>query len=103
MLVFLGPKDVAARLGISERGAQRLMKAGEIPSFRAGFKPLRTTELHLESYAVRRTLEERGALPPGDHSKSSSGLPQSQIRVISGPSGLVIGRKRPIPGERRTA
>jgi len=94
MVVFLGPKDVAARLGISERGAARLMKRGEIPSFRAGVKPWRTTELHLESYAIRRTLEGNDAFP-AHCSGSSSGLPQTHVDVIPrrvSSQGLVIRR-----------
>lgn len=88
MVVFLGPKDVAARLGISERGAARLMKRGEIPSFRAGVKPWRTTELHLEGYAIRRTLEEQNQL---------------KIKVILPSGGLVIGSQRPGSRERKPA
>lgn len=98
MIVFLGPKDVAARLGISERNAARLMKRGEIPSFRAGVKPWRTTELHLESYAIRRTLEQQNAFPPAAdvHLKHpTSGLPQSHVEIIPRPpgGGLVIGQR----------
>jgi len=95
MVVFLGPKDVAARLGISERGAARLMKRGEIPSFRAGVKPWRTTDLHLEGYAIRRTLEGTAAFPPLPRGSSFSGLPQSHVEVIPrrvSSQGLVIRR-----------
>jgi hypothetical protein len=95
MVVFLGAKDVAGRLGVSERHATRLMKSGQIPSFPAGVKLWRTTELHLASFAERRILEQQGLLPKNaTGSGSSSGLPQSHVKVIPvrPARGLVIGR-----------
>lgn len=57
-MVILCAKEIAARLGISARSAVRLMKSGDIKSFRAGRKPWRTTELHLESYVQSALLRE---------------------------------------------
>lgn len=109
MVVFLGPKDVAARLGVSERHATRLMRTGEIPSFPAGVKLWRTTELHLSSYAERRILEKQSLLPKnGTGNGSSSGLPKSHVEIIPRPpgGGLIIGprflrrKDASIPGSR---
>ena len=48
----LCPKEVATLLGISERGAVRLMSSGEIASFRVG-KPWRTFPEHVTAYQFR--------------------------------------------------
>ena len=55
---LLGPKDIAQILGISERGATRLLASGEIAALRVG-KLWRATDLDFEAYIVRRRLEQR--------------------------------------------
>jgi predicted site-specific integrase-resolvase len=50
----LCPKDVATRLAISERSARRLMARGDIPSFRAGAKLLRTDAGEVQRYLDRQ-------------------------------------------------
>jgi hypothetical protein len=52
--VCLCPKEVGARLGVSTRLAQSLMRAGEIESFRVGVKLLRTTGAKVEAYQARQ-------------------------------------------------
>lgn len=58
---IMGPKDIAAELGVSERHATRLLKDGIIEGFPAGVgeKLWRTTDLDFEAYVVRRKLEQR--------------------------------------------
>lgn len=65
---FLGPKDVAAELGLHERSATRLMRDGTIQSCRVGpgAKLWRTTRAHLEVYLAEQFASERRrhAAPP---------------------------------------
>ncbi len=49
----LCPKEVASLLGVSERGALRLMVSGEINSFRVGKKLWRTTAEMVETYKAK--------------------------------------------------
>ncbi len=100
-MTILGPKDIAARLGISERGATRLMRQGDIPSFRAGAKPWRTTELHLESYIGRQMeVERKGytlpATPSLGLSITTPGVPRSQVAS----NGLSVTNRDLPPGVR---
>ena len=53
---LLGPKDIAQIMGISERGATRLLKAGELPALRVG-KFWRTTPARLAAYIESRIKE----------------------------------------------
>ena len=46
----LGPKEVAAILGVSPRTVTRLMRAGELRAFRVGRKPWRTTLQQVAAY-----------------------------------------------------
>lgn len=56
---FLGPKDIAGELGISERAVTRLMEEGTLRAMRAGKKKWRTTRLHFESYVAAAFEQER--------------------------------------------
>ncbi len=46
----LGPKEVAAMLGVSDRTVQRLMRSGKLESFRVGPKLWRTLPGKVEAY-----------------------------------------------------
>ena len=90
-MVILCGKEIASRLGVSERTATRLLKSGEIAGFRVG-KLWRTTELHLESYVAGRFQREREqrAAPPS----SSHGLPVTNRDLPPQATLLGIARKR---------
>lgn len=59
----LCPKEVAAVLGVSPRLAQSLMKSGDIQSYRAGRKLLRTTPGMLRAYRERQLSGISGGYP----------------------------------------
>ncbi len=60
---LLGPKDVARILGISERGATRLLASGKLPALRVG-KLWRTSQARLTRY-VEAEIARYGDVPPG--------------------------------------
>jgi excisionase family DNA binding protein len=51
-------KQVAARLGVSERSAAKLLRRGEIQGFKLGGRVWRTTEEAVLEY-LRRELERQ--------------------------------------------
>ena len=59
MPTCLGPKEVAARLGVSERRAQSLFREGAIPAFRVGEKLWRTTGENVEAYIAEQCKRYR--------------------------------------------
>ncbi len=63
MNTVLGPKEVAAALGIGERTARRLMVAGKIRSFRVGEKHLRTLRKHVVAYCDEQCERYRRQAP----------------------------------------
>lgn len=88
-MVILCAKEIAVRLGVSERTATRLLKSGEIAGFRVG-KLWRTTELHLESYVTGRFHCEREQHPAPPSSHDLSLTPPGVDRSESATPGLSV-------------
>jgi len=63
METLLGPKDIAQILGISERGASRLLRSGVLPAFRVG-KLWRTSEARLAAYVEQEMRKSEEVLLP---------------------------------------
>ena len=62
---LLRAKDVALLLGVSERTAQRFMKASDgISSFRLGPRHIRTTRRDVDAFIERLQEESRRAAMP---------------------------------------
>jgi len=56
---LLGPKDVAALLGVHERTAVKLFATGEIRAFKAGPKLWRTTREVYETWVKEKLQADR--------------------------------------------
>ena len=56
---LLGPKDVAALLGVHERTAIKLFATGEIRAFRAGPKLWRTTREVYDAWVAEKLQPDR--------------------------------------------
>jgi excisionase family DNA binding protein len=61
---FLGPKDIAAVIGIHEKTAVRMFRSGELPGFKAGPKLWRISRQSFEAWAKTKELSCRMATAP---------------------------------------
>ncbi|MGA2343444.1 MAG: helix-turn-helix domain-containing protein [Steroidobacteraceae bacterium] len=65
MNCLMGTKEVAVRLGVSERTAARMMQDGSLQAFQLRGKLWRTTHAALESYIDRMMVLGRPVYGPG--------------------------------------